>query len=290
MIIDCHMHYEPRIYPLDRMLAGMAQHGIEQTALIASMVDPFCLHGKAVKATGDLLRQSLLHANPAGQLIYRSTVKKSGHFFLLGKKYCIYDKPDNSTVVEAMRAHPDKFLGWIFVNPNADANPLEEIEKWASEPGMVGVKAHAFWHRYSISSLDPVAAWCSDNGYPLLIHLGAKEGGDFRRLPEKFPRLNVIYAHAGIPFYKSLWAYAKGRANVYVDLSSPYLNEHLLRMTVDYLGADKCLYGTDGPYGSQREGEDFDYGLIKGWVNGLSLSDSEREKVRCGNFQNLRKT
>jgi predicted TIM-barrel fold metal-dependent hydrolase len=61
-------------------------------------------------------------------------------------------------------------------------------------------------------------------------------------------------------------------------------------MAVDFLGADKCLYGTDGPYGSQSPGGDFDYGLIKGWVESLPLSDQQLEKVFSDNFQKIART
>ena len=60
-----------------------------------------------------------------------------------------------------------------------------------------------------------------------------------------------------------------------------------MREAVDFLGADKCLYGTDGPYGQQGSGEDYDYGLIKGWIEALPLSDREFEKIFSENFQGI---
>ena len=288
MIIDCHMHYDPKLFPLDRMVASMNSHGVDRTALIAPLCEPFYLESKAKKIAGDIMRAGLLHANSLGRMIYQSTLSSKGYFILLGKKYRIYDNPDNSTIAEAIAKYPDKFLGWIFVNPAVDKKPVSEIEKWSSNPKMVGVKAHPFWHRYATELLDPIAGWCREHGYPLLIHLGSYGGsGDYRRLPEKYPGLKVIYAHAGIPYYRALWAYIKDKKNVYIDLSSPYLNQKLIRMAVDFLGAEKCLYGTDGPYGAQREGEDYDYGLIKDWIASLPLSDKELEKVFSGNFESL---
>jgi predicted TIM-barrel fold metal-dependent hydrolase len=290
MVIDCHMHYEPEIFPLERMLASMESHGIEQTALISTMVEPFSLESKSKALAGDLMRSTLMHANPLGQVLYQSTLSKKGYFILLGSKYRIYDEPDNRSVAEVIDKHPDRFVGWIFVNPSA-GDPMSEIEEWSSHPGMVGVKAHPFWHRYSVELLDPVAEWCRDHGYPLLIHLGARGGsGDYRRLPEKYQGLKVLYAHAGIPHYRALWAYIKDRKDIYVDLSSPYLNEKLVRTAVDFLGAGKCLYGTDGPYGGQAAGEDFDYGLIKGWIGALPLSEKELQKITSGNFESIRKS
>ncbi len=291
MVIDCHIHYDPEILTLERMLACMDEHGIDKAALIATMVEPFYLEGKMKSSASDLLRYLLIRANTLGQVFYSTTIDKKGNFVLLGKKFRIYEQPDNAPVAEAVEKHPGRFMGWIFVNPAAAGDPIEEIEKWSSLPGMVGVKAHPFWHRYPISSLDGVAAWCEGHGYPLLIHLGCREGsGDYQRLPERFPGLKLLYAHAGIPYFQKLWAYIKDKDNVYVDVSSPYLNQDLMGKAVDFLGADKCLYGTDGPYGQQNPGGDYDYGLIKGWVEVLPLSDQEFEKVFNMNFQEIIKS
>jgi predicted TIM-barrel fold metal-dependent hydrolase len=288
MIIDCHIHYDPEILPLERMLSCMDKNGVEKAALIATMVEPFYLTGKMKKASGDLLRYTLFRVNPLGQLFYETTVDKKGNFVLLGKKYRISQEPDNAPIAEAVESNPDKLMGWIFINPAAGGDPLAELEKWDSHPGMVGVKAHPFWHRYPISQLDSAASWCKEYGYPLLIHLGSRGGsGDYRRLPEKYPGLKVIYAHAGIPYYRKLWAYIKDKEGVYIDLSSPYLDQELVRKAVDFLGADKCLYGTDGPYGQQSPGEDYDYGLIKGWIEALPLSEKDFRKIFSENFEAL---
>ncbi len=287
MVIDCHMHLDPDMFPVDRMLACMDAQGIGKTALIATMVEPFYLGGFAKVNAQRLLRSTLLRANPVGRAIYQSTVTGKGYFMLLGKKYRIYESPDNAPVAEAVRAHPNRFYGWIFVNPTGPDDPLKEIMRWSGIPGMIGVKAHPFWHAYPVSRLEPVAAWCQDNGFPMLIHLGQKAGaGDFELLPRKFPRLKVLYAHAGVPYFTKLWQFAKTADNVYVDLSSPYVDEQVSRGALVHLGASKCLYGTDGPYGEQAPGADYDYGQIKRRLEGL-VSGADRDAVMAGNFEML---
>jgi predicted TIM-barrel fold metal-dependent hydrolase len=272
------------------MVACMDSNGIEKAALIPTMVEPFLLTGRLKKISNDLLRSSLVYMNPLGRFEYDAfLLDKKGYFHILNEKYRIIQEPDNQTVAEAIEAYPDRFLGWIFVNPAAK-DPMTEIEKYASKPGMIGVKAHPFWHRYPISMLDPVAGWCRDNGYPLLIHLGSMRGsGDYKRLPETYPGLKILYAHAGIPYYRKLWDYSKAKKDIYIDLSSPYLNRRLIKMAVDALGPDRCLYGTDGPYGEQARGEDYDYGHIKGMIEGLPLSDRELQKIFSENFESIKK-
>lgn len=289
MIIDCHMHYEPRMFPVERMLACMDRHGIDRTALVPTMVEPFTMKNRIKRISNAFLRYTLVYCNPLGRNFYHAfLIDSKGYFHILWDKYRIIDRPDNASVAEVLERYPDRFFGWIFVNPAVDGNPLREIERWSAQPGMIGVKAHTFWHRYSVEKLDPVAAWCREHDKPLLIHLGSRGGsGDFRRLPEKYPGIKIIFAHAGIPYYRGLWSYIKDRKNLFVDLSSPYLNRGLVRMAVDFLGAEKCLYGTDGPYGKQALGADYDYGWIKGWIESLPVSEREREMIFHVNFESV---
>ncbi len=287
MVIDCHMHLDPAMFTVERMLACMDANGIDKTALIPTMVEPFYLGGFAKVNAQRLLRNTLMSANGLGRLVYQSTVTGKGYFMLLGKKYRIYEKPDNAPVAEAVQAHPERFYGWIFVNPAKDPDPVAEIEKWSGIPGFIGIKAHPFWHAYDVSALEPVAAWCAEQGRPLLIHLGQKAGhGDYRVLPRKFPNLKVLYAHAGVPFFKALWAFAQEECNVYVDLSSPYVDAKVSRGALQALGAGKCIYGTDGPYGEQDPGQDYDYSTVKGRLEDM-LSGGERDAVLAGNFAEL---
>ncbi|MEZ4551207.1 MAG: hypothetical protein R2874_12195 [Desulfobacterales bacterium] len=111
---------------------------------------------------------------PLGKVAYETTVTKSGQFSILGKTYNIDRLPDNQVVANALAAHPDKFYGWIFINP-ADTDAQSVIEEYADRPGWIGVKCHPFWHQYPVSILDDVAALCRAKELPLLIHLGGKK-------------------------------------------------------------------------------------------------------------------
>ena len=157
----------------------------------------------------------------AGLGFYRSLVTADGQFNVLGSKYAIYELPDNEKVARILRAHPDRFYGWISVNPRA-SDACAEAERWAGQPGWIGVKSHPFMHRYPVALLDDVAGTCSERGVPLLVHLGAEgERADFRYLPDRHRELKIVYAHAGVPAYGALWGYARDQPNVYVDLSNP---------------------------------------------------------------------
>ena len=285
MIVEAHYHLDPRLESVERLLAQMQEHGIGRVALIAAPCGP--LHvGKAGAAFVRAMRRALEGAAPrVGRFLYRSTVRRSGRVSFLGGSALIYPEPDNDSVERAFSARPDKFVGWLFLNPRTRA-AVQEAERCFRRPGWVGVKAHPFWHRYPVAALDDVAALCEERGKPMLVHLGAgPRRGDFRRLPGRFPRLKVIYAHAGIPWYGALWADAVRRENVFVDLSSPYLDKALRHRALRALGASRCLYGSDGPYGYPARDGGYDHGAILRQIEQAGLSPLDLDRVLGGNFK-----
>ena len=287
MIADAHYHLDPRLESVEQLLAQMQVHAIGRVALIAAPCDPLQV-GRAGAAFVRFMRRALEGGAPRlGRILYRSTVHRSGRVSFLSPSALIYPEPDNDAVERAFSAHPHKFVGWIFLNPSAKP-PVEEAERRFRNPGWIGVKAHPFWHRYPVAALDDVAALCQERDKPMLVHLGAGAGrGDFRRLPKRFPRLKLVYAHAGIPWYGTLWDDAIRRENVFVDLSSPYLDKALRHRALRALGASRCLYGSDGPYGYPGRDGGYDHGAILRQISQAGLATQDLDRVLGGYFNSL---
>jgi len=204
MIIDMHYHLDERMEPIDRLIAQMDRHGIDRIALVAPMVDPFHVEGVAEKLAGFVRKLLAGNWHRLGLLAYESTVTKNGKFSILGKTYNIDQQPDNGLVARAMETYPDRFSGWFFINPALE-DCVAKMETEMNGNGWIGVKCHPFWHRFAMNRLDAAAAFCVDKGLPLLLHLGGKtDNGNFRYLPERFPDLKLVYAHAGVPHYQKL--------------------------------------------------------------------------------------
>ena len=287
MIVDAHYHLDPPLESVDRLLEQMRQHGIDRVALIAPVSGP--LHvGDLGRRFAQLMRRALAGKAPRlGQLLYRSTVSRRGRVSFLGPPAVIHDSPDDGAVERAIGAYPDRFVGWCFVNPLVPGS-IDDVSRRLRRPAWIGVKAHPFWHRYPVAALDDTAALCQDLGKPMLVHLGAgAERGDFRRLPDRFPRLKILYAHAGIPWYRTLWDDAARRQNVFVDLSSPYLDKSLRYEALRALGPERCVYGTDGPYGYPSSDGGYDHGAILGQIRRAGLSARDLDRVLGGNFAAL---
>ncbi len=282
-IIDCHYHLDESILTVNEMISRMDACGIDKTALMASLNDPLPEPPRLLIR----ILQFLLFS-PAIQKTARIFIDKftpDGNIRISGKTYKIYAHPDNSKVFDLVARIPDRFLGWVFVHPDSGAELVKELEKWISHPGFAGVKAHPFWHRFEPLKLLPVADMLISKGKPLLIHAGYESHGDFMALAEKAPELKLILAHAGFPGYRSTWQLIKNHKNIFVDLSqTAYVSDEVTRNVVEYLGYERCLFGTDGPYGFHAKDGKFDFSFIKRRIERLFPSEKIREHLLGQNF------
>jgi len=200
----------------------------------------------------------------------------------------LYPNPKNEPIFQAVADKPDRFIGWVFVNPKGGTDQIQELKKWIDSPGFVGVKAHPFWHRYEPVELLPIADQLVKKGKPLLIHAGFDEHGDYDVLLQKVSGLKLILAHAGFPLYFDTWKKIKNNKNVYVDLSqTSYLNDRTTRQAIEYLGVERCLFGTDGPYGVHGDDDLFDYSFIKRRIERLFPDKEIQKKLLGENFLEL---
>jgi predicted TIM-barrel fold metal-dependent hydrolase len=286
MIIDCHYHFEQRLLATEELLKKMDKAGVDKVALMGVINDTI---PKPAEFLLNILRFSLTHKR------FRFIAKLLGANFtpegdikIPAGTFQLYPNPDNDPVFQAVANNPDRFLAWIFVNPRGGKDQLQELNKWKDKPGFIGVKAHPFWHRYPPIELLPIAVPLAEMGKPLLIHAGFDGHGDYDALLQKVPNLKLILAHAGFPLYSDAWEIIKNNKNVYVDLSqSSYLNEKTTQQTVEHLGVEKCLFGTDGPYGIHGDDNLFDYGFIKRRIERLFPEKRIQNRLLGENFLEL---
>ncbi len=286
MVIDCHYHLDERLLKTDELISRMDAAGVRTTALMAPMVEPFKEPSPLLVS---LLQFLLTHQSLRG--IGKSLIANfdaNGDINILGKISKIDKDPDNAPVFDAVRRHPDRFVSWIFVNPKGKNNPLRVYETWKNTPGAIGIKAHSFWHHFKPIELAPVAHELVKSGRPLLIHVGFGDEGDFTSLIKEVPGLKLILAHAGFPSYRQTWKMIKEQKNVYVDLSqTSYVGTGITKAVVSALGVDRCLFGTDGPFGFNASDHKFDYGFIKRRIERLFPDKGVQKRLLGQNFAEL---
>jgi len=278
MILDSHAHYDPRILDARHMIEKLDAAGVDRVVMIPCMNDPLPSTPEKLLALARRLSRSRA-TRPVVEAIHRSLLTPEGDLKLSGQVISIYARPDNDAVAALCAAHPDRFSGWMFLNPRNNPRVLDELEALRARPGMIGIKLHPHWHDYRTGVAMPLLRRAEELGLPALIHLGFGPRGDYRAICSTFPKLKVIAAHAGVPFYDDLWRHARDLPNLYVDLSSPYIDETLARAAVREMGATRCLYGTDAPYGFHEGDGSYDYREIRGWVERMPISSGEKERV-----------
>ena len=286
MIIDCHYHLELKLLSESELLKKMNECGVEKVALMGVINEPI---PNPPEFLLKIFRFSITHRS------FRFLAKRlSANFTSEGDikiptgVFHLYQNPQNEPIFQAIENNPDRFLGWVFVNPKGGTDQVQEFNKWKDKPGFIGVKAHPFWHQYAPAELLPVAVELAKIEKPLLIHAGFDAHGDYEALLREVPDLKLILAHAGFPLYSNTWEKIKDNRNVYVDLSqTSYLNEHTTKEAVEYLGVKRCLFGTDGPYGVHGEDDLFDYSFLKERIEGLFPDKEIQNRIFGENFREL---
>jgi uncharacterized protein len=282
-IIDAHAHLDERMLQLPAMLRQMSERGVDRVVLIPCMNDPLPHTPKALLWTVRRLLCSPFH--DLARRVHQRTMDADGNLRLSGETYRIYSQPDNATVAAALAAHPEHFLGWIFLNPRLPDH-LDELERWRGVRGFVGVKLHSHWHDWDIEAALPIAKRCETLGLPILIHLGFGSRGRWQVLANACPKLRLVFAHAGIPHFQRMWHEIAADPRLFLDVSSPYLDEALVREAVRAVGSQRVLYGTDAPYGFVSDDE-YDYGEILGWVQRLPAPATEIDRMLGDNVLEL---
>lgn len=285
MIIDCHYHLDEHMLSIEALIARMAAAGVDHIACIAPTNDP-------IPEPSPLLVKLSQFANAhritrVFNQLMTSNFTENGSIRLPMGIYRIYPNPDNAPVFTAAQRYPQKLLAWVIVNPRS-GSPLEEIDTWRMSPGFVGIKAHPFWHRYPPAELIPVAHRAAQLNKPIIAHVGYHAHGDFLPLVNAVPGFNLILAHAGFPQFADTWKTIRARKNIYVDLSqTSYVSEKMTRAVVEYLGVERCLYGTDGPSGPLAGDGLYDYGLIKRRIERLFPDEKTRRLILGENFARI---
>jgi hypothetical protein len=176
----------------------------------------------------------------------------------------------NDYVAEAVKDHPDCFIGFASVDPWKGVLATRELERAILNLNLRGLKCHPIAQAFFPNDRRFYPLWetCQGLGVPLLLHTGMTgvgagvPGGNGLKLKyaqpipyiddiaADFPRLTIIGAHPSWPWQEEMLAIATHKTNVYIDLSgwSPkYFSPSLIRYANTIL-QDRVLFGSDYPF------------------------------------------
>ena len=269
MVIDGHYHLSTGP---EHVLARMDALGIDRTVLV----------GVGVRDLGVVtVHDSLIFRVPF--LLQTLGVWRSRAIVRSRRlRKTLLPEPDNRRVAVARRAHPDRFYGFVFVNPS-HPQALTEATRRLDE-GFCGIKLALLQYPAPLDGPE-VAALCElaqARRVPIFFHQGptpatSNAGALFRR----FADVPFIIAHAGVQFFGRALAWATAHRNVWLDTSSYFVTEPKLRRMVRELGTRKLLFGSDVPVMARDAAE----ALAK--IRALRLDEAGEAAILGGNLQRL---
>ncbi len=176
----------------------------------------------------------------------------------------------NDYVAQAVYRWPARFAGLAMYNPFLGQRGPDDLERWMTEAGFVGVKlempnTRRIWPQIDLLGEAEMRVWerCAGLHGLLMLHLeeGSGQCGQVLRIADAFPGLRILVCHLGLAPSEG-WQEQVRLAHherIYLDIAAlPYQYRHLeeypfpqaqkaLEWAVREVGADKMVWGSDYP-------------------------------------------
>jgi len=195
-------------------------------------------------------------------------------------------RQENDEVLRAIRGHPDRAFGFVYLNPKHTQASLDELNRCVRDGPMVGVKLWVAQH-CNAAELDPIVTRATELKSLIFQHTWLKVTGnlpgestpmDLAELAARHPEAALICGHSGGDWEIGLRA-IRPHKNVYADLGGGDPTAGFTEMAVRELGAERVLYGSD------VGGRSFGSQLAK--VFGADISESAKRLILGENLKRL---
>jgi uncharacterized protein len=201
---------------------------------------------------------------------------------------CYTDCPrGNSEVGELLKRFPARFLGYVTVNPNPLGEALEELARWSHFHKPPLIKLHPGLHHYPVTGehYRPIWDYANQTEAIVLVHTWDSDPNCgpllFPKIAKSCPRARILLGHSGVTWrgYHQAAEAAEQAPNLFLDLSGSQHHRLILERTVERLGAERILFGSDLPY--------LEAAMTLAWVLAARISDAAKERILRTNFLRL---
>lgn len=181
----------------------------------------------------------------------------------------------NDEVAKAVKAYPDRLLGFTLVNPNhGERLMLAELERGESM-GLRGIKLIASYHGYPTEGplIDGACKFAHDRGWFILNHQWGS-AAQIERLCTTYPDACFIAGHSAGNYAEV----TRSIPNLFI-CTCPFLRWGQTEDYVGLYGADRILFGsdlTDLPIA---------WGLAQ--IMYAKISEEDKRKILGGNLEQL---
>ncbi|HEV2067395.1 MAG TPA: amidohydrolase family protein [Thermomicrobiales bacterium] len=174
----------------------------------------------------------------------------------------------NDDTAAFVRAHPEKFIGFLTVHPH-DPAVLDEIERATGDLGLRGIKLGPNYQNFDPLGEGAFTVYrrAEELRLPILFHQGTSpvrfadldyaHPRHIDRVATAFPELRMILAHMGHPWQVDCIAVIRKHPNVYADISAqfyrPWSYYNAFRLATEWDVLPKLLFGSDYPIATPQE-------------------------------------
>ena len=152
----------------------------------------------------------------------------------------------NEETFAAVR-HSAMLYMYIYVDPHRVDATLAEIEKYADEPRVAGVKTRHGYHGVPADCEEYLTIFraAAKHDLPCLAHaFSLGEVSELHRAAEKTGE-KIILAHMGASQWKTSVDAVKGSELVWLDASVSFNDYDKIGYALDILGASRMVFGSD---------------------------------------------
>jgi len=203
-------------------------------------------------------------------------------------------KSNNDSVIEFVKAFPNKFFGFVGLDPHKGMGAIEELKASVLDLGMHGAAVDPYLAQIYAHDAKyyPIYAKCCELDIPIVFTTGpatlvpnaiidhvAPRYIDV--VARDFPELKIVISHGGYPWVNEAISVAERNRNVYIDLSeyefSPMAEAYV--QAANTMIPDKILYASAHPFVDFRE-------ALKKYEK-LPLKPEVRQKIMYDNAAKL---
>lgn len=203
-------------------------------------------------------------------------------------------KSNNDSVIEFVKAYPDKFIGFVGLDPHKGMGAIEELKAAVGSLGMRGAAVDPYLAQIYANDAKyyPIYSKCCELDVPIVFTTGpatlvpnsiidhvAPRYIDI--VARDFPELKIVISHGGYPWVNEAIIVAERNPNVYIDLSeyehAPMADAYI--QACNTMIPDKVLYASAHPF------VDFKDALKK--YEQLPLKPEVRQAIMYGNAAKL---
>ena len=177
-------------------------------------------------------------------------------------------KSNNDSVIEFVKAYPNKFIGFVGLDPHKGMKAIAEFKAAVNDLGLRGAAVDPYLAQIYAHDAKyyPIYAKCCELDVPIVFTTGpatlvpnaiidhvAPRYIDI--VARDFPELKIVISHGGYPWVNEAISVAERNRNVFIDLSeyeyAPMAEAYI--QAANTMIPDKVLFASAHPFVDFRE-------------------------------------